>query len=83
VCHISRDVSPLLILEWRFIAYLLMVHHGSSKGGGEFFSWNLDISNFYFAPSTWGFCIRLGGILGVSGFNPPSSIVLIGCFAFS
>jgi len=39
VCHILRDVSLLLILEWRFIVYLLMTHRGSSKGGGEFLPW--------------------------------------------
>jgi len=38
VCRISRDISPLLILEWRFKAYLLMAHQGSSKGGREFLS---------------------------------------------
>jgi len=38
-CYISRDVSPLLILEWCFKAYLLIAHWGLSKGGREFLSW--------------------------------------------
>jgi len=38
VCHISRDVSSLLILEWHFIDYLLMAHRVSSKGSEEFLS---------------------------------------------
>jgi len=33
VCHISRDVSPLLILERHFKAYLLMAHVDSSNWG--------------------------------------------------
>jgi len=36
VCHISSGVYPLRILEWRFIAYLLVARHGSSNGSGEF-----------------------------------------------
>jgi len=37
---VLRDVSSLLILEWRFKAYLLLAHWGTSKGGGEFLSWS-------------------------------------------
>jgi len=37
-CHISSGVSPLLILEWHLLAYLLVAHRDSS-GSGEFLSW--------------------------------------------
>ena len=42
MCHLLRDVSPLLILEWHFMAYVLVAHWGSSKGSGEFPSWGFS-----------------------------------------
>jgi len=77
VCHISRDVSPLLMLEWCFIAYLLMAHRGSLKGGGEFLSW--DFLSCELGHKWWFTILLISWIWVAQGVVLIPSIIFIFC----
>ena len=57
-----------LLCLWSFIAYLLMAHQGSSKGGEEFLSWGFLSCEL---GHKWGFTILLiSWIWVVQGVTP-------------